>query len=115
MSNNRVPMGRPAITHNSSAVVAADAVSLLSGVNFGSVEKVLAALQLIHEFSGTDLQALVKLADIPLERVNPAEPQYRARARATRALCEDIAVSRVSDKYAQVLHLDGRFLGVADV
>lgn len=115
MSNVRVPMGRPSFQHSNRGVVAADAITLLSGVNFGSVEKVLAAIQLIHEYSGTDLQALLKLSDVPLERVNPTEPQYEARARATRAFCEDAAVSREADAYAQVLHLDGRFLGVSDV
>jgi hypothetical protein len=90
-------------------VVAADAVALLSGVNFSSVEKVLVAAHLIKEFSGTDLDTLLNLGDVPLSRVDLYSPEDRPRADATRLFCESVAAHKLGEKFENTLHLRGRF------
>lgn len=107
----RLPHGRARIiTPDGRDVVAADAIALLSGVNFGSVEKVIAAIMAIEEFSGTQLYLLVNLPDVPLQRVSIGNPHHANRASATRAFCEAIAASGKYDDLEKLLHLQGRFV-----
>jgi hypothetical protein len=103
------PRGNATIKSNRGPVVPADAISLLSGVNFGSVVKMLAALHALQEFTGTDIETLVRLSDVPLERVQPERSEDADRARATRGLIEDLVDSEQFDELDEILHLRGRF------
>lgn len=109
--SNRLPHGRAKIiSPDGRDVVAADAIALLSGVNFGSVEKVIAAILAIKEFSGTELYQLVNLTDVPLQRVSIGNPHHANRASATRAFCGAIAASGDYADLEELLHLQGRFV-----
>lgn len=110
----RLPHGRAKIiSPDGRDVVSADAIALLSGVNFGSVEKVIAAVLAIQEFSGTELNQLVNLTDVPLQCVSIGNPHHANRASATRAFCEALAASGRYADLEELLHLQGRFLGNA--
>lgn len=107
----RLPHGRAKIiSPDGRDVVSADAIALLSGVNFGSVEKVIAAVLAIQEFSGTELNQLVNLTDVPLQRVSIGNPHHANRASATRAFCEALVASGRYADLEELLHLQGRFL-----
>jgi hypothetical protein len=102
--------GRPCITYQGHAVVAADAIVLLSGVNINSVRKTLAAIQALHKFCGVPIERLVTLADIPSVPVRGDDDRVSMdRAQATRALCDDIADSNIGDEVGELLKLEGRF------
>lgn len=110
---DRLDAGRPTIEYAGERVLAADVLALLSGVNFGSVEKVLAAIHAIHEYAGTPHAELVQLEDVPLVRVNVRDVSDAERARRARELCEDIAECKTLYGYAEVdalLYLTDRFV-----
>jgi hypothetical protein len=101
---NEASNGIARIVHDDKDVVAADAITLLSGVNFSSVKKVIAAIQALSEFTGTDVQELVRLSDVPSAGVRgDDDPDNRYRATATRALCEDIALDSDFEFYDHLL------------
>ena len=80
MSNEkRVNDGRPI---PGETVVAADAITLLSGITFGSVVKVLAAIEAVRMTTGADIADIVNLANVPIERV-VFDGTKDARIRAT--------------------------------
>ena len=58
MLKPRDRQGKPTLDFDGKHIVLADAVALLSGVNFGSVEKVLTTLHIL---------SLVKNAGVPLD------------------------------------------------
>ena len=89
-------------------VVPADVLALLSGVNFSSVEKTLAALTALQEYSGRDTALLAKLSSVPLHRVIVGDPRFEERARATMRVCEEIA-DTCSDEIDDLLNLTNRF------
>ncbi|CAG9165209.1 hypothetical protein LMG23992_00353 [Cupriavidus laharis] len=62
----RIPQGRPM---PGSDATAADVIALLSGVNYGSVVKVLAAVEAIRTGTGTPLEDIVTFMNIPTEAV----------------------------------------------
>lgn len=109
MNTKRIPTGRPAIHNDGFPVVTLDAVALLSGVNFGTVEKVFAALIAIQSHGCVPMSTLVKFNDMPLERVLLDNPRDQDRAIATRKLCEDIANCGEFDYLDHILKLRGRF------
>ena len=102
------------IEHSGTHVVPVDAIVLLTGVNFGSVRKVLAGIRALQRFTGVDPGVLIDWENIPERRIYPEDPRDQDRADATRDLCVDlIALSDVSD-IEEILHLDERF-GVPEV
>ena len=111
MNIERTSDGKPVIKYGKHSVVAADALSLLSGVNFGSVVKMLAALNALHSFTAVDMQALADYGNVPTERVQPDDVYDQIRADATLALCKGIADSRKYPHLEGVLKLRGRFNG----
>lgn len=72
-------------------VVPADAIALVAGVNFATVEKVIAAIYIIGEFSGTGTDELVNLENVPRKKVNHDSGVDADRIRVTREFCEDLA------------------------
>lgn len=117
MNVKRTLRGVPTIVHpeRETHIVAADAIALLSGVNFASVEKVIAAMAVIAEYSGADPALLMNLSDVPMERVRLSDPIHAIRAMNTRELCEDIAASGRYHSLDELLHLSGRFRASTDV
>lgn len=63
----RIPCGRPMPETD---VVAVDALALLSGVNYGSVVKVLAAIEAIKIHTGQTADAIVQFTDAPTQPVH---------------------------------------------
>lgn len=115
-NESRVRCGVPTIVFNKNPVVAADAISLLSGVNFGSVEKVIAALHILTrastelpQFAGTDAQTLVMLSNVPTHRVIVGDLADTRRAVNTLQACEAIVDSGKFTDLDDVLKLRGRF------
>jgi hypothetical protein len=104
----RTRTGIPVIKHKGHEVVAADALALISGANFGSVVKVLAGLHALQAFTGGDLRQLVELSNVPTERVQMDALGDSERRAATRILCEDIAASGRFAYLEDILHLRGR-------
>jgi len=90
-------------------VVPADAIALLSGVNFSAVAKVLAAIELIAEHAGMSSDLLCYLDDIPLDRVIVGEPEYNFRASKTREFVQSLADEWHGSDAGELLHLRGRF------
>lgn len=116
INESRLRSGIPTIVFNKKPVVAADAISLLSGVNFGSVEKVIAALHILTEastqlpqFAGTDSQTLIRLSDVPTHRVIVGAVEDSRRATNTLEACEAIVDSNKFIYLDDVLKLRGRF------
>lgn len=90
------------------SVVVADAVALLSGVNFSSLVKVFAALEAIKAVSGvTDL---TNFAEVPLLRVDPSDSQFSERAERTDAFVKMVARDPgLSPELREALKLAERF------
>ena len=86
----RTPKGYAVLSHRRLPVVAADAIVLLSGVNFISVVKVLAAIEAMQNYAGTDANLLVDLSNVPTERCHPEKDEDADRAYATREYCEAV-------------------------
>ena len=63
----RIPSGRPMPETD---VVAVDAIALLAGVNYGSVVKVLAAIEAIKIHTGQSADSIVAFTDSPTEPVH---------------------------------------------
>ncbi len=101
----RTTGGYPRISHHGKPVVAADAVALLSRCNYGSVEKVLVALAVLQDYTGLSLASLVKLSDIPLERVHPERTTDKERAVNSVCLVRDIAQERYPHDIEYLLYL----------
>jgi hypothetical protein len=101
----RTPNGR--LMRNSSAV-AADVITLLSGVNFGSVVKVLAAIDVLATHLGIDPADVVAFGSVPLERAQ-FEGNHEARVQATEALLREIIVCAQHDELEYVLKHRARF------
>lgn len=117
MNIKRTLRGVPTIVHpeRETHIVAADAIALLSGVNYASVEKVIAAMAVLVDYSGTDPSLLMNLSDVPTKRVVLSDPSHASRAANTRELCEDIAASGRYHGLEDLLHLTGRFQIQTDV
>lgn len=97
------------IDYSGTKVVPVDAIVLLTGVNFGSVRKVLAGIHALQRFTGVSPDALVDLENVPARRIYPEDPRDQDRAEATRDLCLDlITLLDVSD-IDTILHLGERF------
>ena len=112
MTIERLEDGMPAFKHNQMPVVAGDAIILLSGVNFGSVEKVLAAVHAISQYAGTDSSILTSLPALPLRGINAAyvdTEQQANRILATRRFCEDLVDSEAYPYLEGILKLRARF------
>lgn len=90
-------------------VVLADALALLSGVNFGSIEKVIAALEAIAEATGMDMTALLKLEDVPLQRTVLGSRGDATRADATGAFCRTVSAVTERIDIEETLRLRARF------
>ena len=101
--------GRPIKMRDGTEVVPADVLALLSGVNFGSVEKVLAALKVLHENSGTDLSLLTDLSGVPLHRVVLHDSRFRTRAENTLRVCEELSDRCIDKDVSEILNLAQRF------
>lgn len=88
--DTRTKHGQP-INPSKSPARAADVISLLSGVNYSAIIKVLAAIDLLAmrtEFSAEDL---TYFADAPLARPLVGLPEFKERTDAAAALCEQLA------------------------
>ena len=109
MNANRITSGRPAFNYQGRPVVAGDILALLSGVNFGSVEKLIAATSAISQYAGTDLQSLVLLSDLPTERVVLTAERDRVRAEVSLKFCEDLVDSGKFEHLEGILKLRARF------
>lgn len=94
---------------------AADAIALLSGVNYSSVEKVLCAIHLLEDELGYTMAGdLTKYKDVPLRAVNATNPGHRGAA--AMELCLKIARDPKHIRNAEgVLNLANRFRGPGDV
>lgn len=99
----RTEDGRPDIHYTNCDVIAADVVALLSGVNFSTVERVLAALYVVQDYTGTDPAKLIDLEAVPLKRVHPEDHEDMYRAVSTHTLFEDIITSGRYRSYQNVL------------
>lgn len=106
---NRIDSGRPTINFKDRQVVSADAIALLSGVNFGSVEKMLAAIYALHRFTGTDVEELVRLSDAPLHRVVLDDYRDTVRAKNTLALVFAVVDSSVAVEVEDIIKVRSRF------
>lgn len=103
--------------------VPVDAITLLSGVNFGSVEKVLAAIAVLQRSTSVDIRDLASFYRCPTEKVAMNNPQHAERAMSTRQLVDRVVSEWVEyapptpyeAQYHQdvddVLHITGRFGG----
>jgi hypothetical protein len=107
--NERKAAGRAVISHKEQPVVPADIISLLSGVNFGSVEKVLAALHAIREYAGTTPSSLIDVYNVPLQRVDVTDSGDAKRAAATEQLLEDLIAAGPAEEVERTLGLRLRF------
>lgn len=110
MTIKRTRAGKPTIDHKGAHVVSADAIALLAGVNFGSVEKVMAALDAINRYSGTDMELLTDLEAVPLERVDLYSKGDAERAGNTKAFCKALVRTRRFFYLEDILKLEARFL-----
>lgn len=88
----RTSSGKPSLELGEKPVILADAIALLSGVNFGSVEKVIAALELLSAHANAGAPLTAKLDDVPVARVVLGSRGDATRADNTRALCYRIAM-----------------------
>jgi len=88
--------------------VAADVLALLSGVNFNSIVKVVAAIHALHQYSGTPIPPLLNLSAVPLNRVEVDDPAYAGRMENTLRVCRAIA-ENADDTIDDILFLQGRF------
>ena|GEM_PF-3835721 len=110
MTINRTRAGKPTIDHHGAHVVSADAIALLAGVNFGSVEKVMAALDAINRYSGTEMELLTDLEAVPLERVDLYSKSDAERAGNTKEFCKALVRTRQFSYLEDILKLEARFL-----
>lgn len=105
----RIKHGRPL---NEGGARSADAIALLSGVNFKSVVRVLAAITAIHD-SGIPLDDLVRFSDIPTAPVEfdgaTDDAEFDNRAWATEALIIALVDSHSADYLDYVLRINRRF------
>lgn len=106
---DRTEQGRPIVLSNGRQFVPADAIALLSGVNFGSVEKVIAAIEALRQYSGTDMDELLSLSRVPTERVVLGDERYAKRETETIMLCRGIARTNKVKAIQDMLHLYERF------
>lgn len=105
----RTEQGHQVALKDGKQFVAVDAIALLSGVDFGSVEKVLAAIRAIHQYSGIDMGELLKLVNVPLQRVILGDERYASREIATIMVCLRIARATTDPQVNDLLHLRERF------
>lgn len=82
--------------------VSTDVVAMLSGVNFGSVVKVFAAIEAVRIHLGAAPEDIVRFGDIPLESVHSAEDPHN-RYEATELIVNEMARSREIDFLDYVL------------
>lgn len=99
----RTDEGRADIEYEGFEVITADVVALLSGVNFSAVEKVIAALHVIQEFSEEEAENLIDLNAVPLKRVRREDPDHAGRAFATMTFCEDLVACGRFRSYQNLL------------
>jgi hypothetical protein len=121
----RTPNGLTVLSQDSASTqfVPVDVLCLLSGVNFGSVEKVLAAIAVLRESTGVDAGALASFYYCPTEKVALSNPAHTERAMAARTLVDRVTRAWVDhtpttvyeaeyrEDIEQVLHLRSRFGG----
>lgn len=93
-----------------------DAVAYLSGVNYGSVVKVFAALNALLQSEGVPVPAILHYSNVPTTPVTPYGTDAVSRARTR---CTDMAVRRAVEsgtvaKYAALDKPAGRFYRKAD-
>lgn len=116
--------GQPVrIPDSQKTFVPVDAICLLSGVNFGSVEKVFAAIAMLQHVTNTDIRDLASFYRTPKDRVSLSNPQHAARAlaarevvdRVTQAWASDVPATAYEAEYredvSRVLHAENRFGG----
>jgi hypothetical protein len=82
----RIPHGRPMPDCDANAT---DVLALLSGVNFGSVVKVLAAIEAIKTHLKIPVEDIVRFANIPTESV-AFDGKHADRIEATDRLVHDL-------------------------
>lgn len=112
--HKRIEHGRPLDFKPAPAARAADALALLSGVNFSSVVKVLAAIEALKK-TGLTAEEIVKFQSIPLIPVDfdgvHLDGEHEARAEATDNLVSSIVKSGQANYLDYVLRLERRFSG----
>lgn len=109
MSNQkRIPSGRAMPNQPNRDAVATDAIALLSGVNFGSVVKVLAAIEAIRAHTGIEPNDIVKFTDVPTEPVQ-FDGTFESRVTATDELVGSIVRGNKANFLDYVLRHKKRF------
>lgn len=102
----RVPHGRPI---PGTDIVNSDVIALLSGVNYSSVEKVLAAIRIIQQETGASFEDIVEFTSAATQSVRPDDPEYGERAKAALSFCQEVARDEDYAYTDYVLHLHRRF------
>lgn len=105
----RTEQGCPVTLNDGKQFVAADAIALLSSVDFESVEKVLAAIRAIHQYSGIDMEELLELVNVPLQRVVLGDERFASREIAAIMVCLRIARATTDPEINDLLQLADRF------
>lgn len=89
------------------SLVAVDAVSMLSGVNFGSVVKVFAAIQLVTNELGLRMDQVVRAEDMPVQPCK-FDGSTTSREQETALFAELILKSPINPHLKEYLNLRRR-------
>lgn len=107
----RKPDGIPLVDHG---VIASDAIAYLSGVNYGSVVKVLAAAAAVDEFlyvesDGEDESDILDMRGVPTTAPQPGNPAHSRRLAVTDTFVRKVVASGIASKYRDLLDKLPRF------
>ncbi len=96
MSPDRTPGGE---LLPGTQIVLTDAVAYLSGVNYGSVVKVIAAIEAVARATDTPMVDCVDFGCVPTTPVTPHDPECRTRLRETDKFVRSLVRGGYADPY----------------
>lgn len=93
-----------------SNVIACDVLAYLSGVNYGSVVKVIAAMHALKGYTDLTLEEVAgRFESVPTEAPQPGNPAHKQRLRNTDRFVRGIVATGFADPYDSLLRSTVRF------
>lgn len=90
-------------------IVACDALAYLSGVNYGSVVKVLAAIDALYRATNVAVDCIVDIDAAPTTALQVNNKEHRQRVRETDILVRNLVKRGFADQHQDLLKLSARF------